>query len=112
MIDYRIDNIIFLIIGLGVYQIMTTPGLGRPSMVYTGMSNDLSRWLQEHGRGGGDNIASLMNQAAYRGMNTRFRYAPADNIFEARGQELFLLDQQSFPWNAMNNGGIDRFWYR
>jgi hypothetical protein len=43
MIDYRIDNIIFLIIGLGVYQIMTTPGLGRPSMVYTGMSNDLSR---------------------------------------------------------------------
>jgi len=91
---------------------MTTLGPGRPFLTYTGMSSDLNRRLQEHGRGGWDNIASFMNQAANRGMNTRFRYAQADNIFEARAQELFLLNQGIFPWNAMNNGGIDRYWYR
>lgn len=91
---------------------MATSGQGRPSMMYTGMSNDLHRRMQEHGRGGTDNIADLMNQAANRGINTRFRYSLADNIYEARAQELFLLGQQNFPWNGLNNGGIDRYWYR
>jgi hypothetical protein len=81
----------------GVYQIMTTPGYGRPSTMYTGMTNNLGRRLQEHGRGGFDNIAHPMNQAGYRGMDTRYRYAYADNPFEARAQELYLLNQHNFP---------------
>ena len=80
--------------------------------MYTGMTNNLGRRLQEHGRGGFDNIAHPMNQAGYRGMDTRYRYAYADNPFEARAQELYLLNQHNFPWNAMNNGGINPFWYR
>ncbi len=80
----------------GVYQIMTKLGQVRPSLMHTGMSNDLNRRLQEHGRDFTDSIASLIHQAAYRGMDTRFRYALADNTREARAQELFLLDQRSF----------------
>jgi hypothetical protein len=54
--------------------------------VYTGISNGL-------GRGGWDNTESLINQAVYRGMNTRFRYVPTDSSLEARAQELYLLLQ-------------------
>jgi predicted GIY-YIG superfamily endonuclease len=91
---------------------MSTRGQGRPSLMYTGMSNDLGRRLQEHGRGGEDNIAHLMNQATHRGIDTRFRYAFANNSREARAQELYLFNQRNYPWNARNNGGIDPFWYR
>ncbi|UJR16739.1 hypothetical protein I4U23_003639 [Adineta vaga] len=97
--------------GPGVYQLMTMAGMGRPTTQYTGMSLDLHRRLNEHGRGGSDNIALQMHQAANRGMDVRARFAPADNIFEARAQELFLLDQRNFSWNSRNNGGIDPSWW-
>lgn len=95
---------------IGVYQLMTMPGVGRPTVQYTGMSNDLNRRLDEHGRGGWDNLASQMHQAANRGMDVRARFAPADSIFEARAQELLLLGQRDFSWNAQNNGGSNPFW--
>jgi chemotaxis regulatin CheY-phosphate phosphatase CheZ len=80
--------------------------------VDSGISIDVSRRLDEHGRGGLDNIATQMNQAANRGMDVRARYAPADNALEARAQELFLLDQRNYSWNSNNNGGIDTYWWR
>ncbi|CAF3551591.1 unnamed protein product [Rotaria sp. Silwood1] len=98
--------------GPGVYQLMATYGVGRPTTQYSGMSLDVNRRLDEHGRGGLDNIATQMNQASYRGMDVRARYASADSPFEARAQELFLLDQRNFSWNSRNNGGIDFGWWR
>ncbi len=91
---------------------MTMGGMGRPAVQYSGMSNDVHRRLDEHGRGGLDNIALQMHQAANRGMDVRARYASADNPLEARAQELFLLDQRNFSWNSRNNGGIEPFWWR
>jgi len=91
---------------------MTTSGVGRPETQYSGMSMNVNRRLDEHGRGGLDNIAEQMNQAAYRGMDVRARYAPADSALEARAQELFLLDQRNFAWNSRNNGGINPYWWR
>ncbi len=78
----------------------------------SGMSMNVSRRLDEHGRRELDNIATQMNQAAYRGMDVRARYAPADSALEARAQELFLLDQRNFAWNSRNNGGNTRYWWR
>ena len=91
---------------------MTSSGSGRPTAQYAGMSRDISRRLDEHGRGGPDNIARQINQAADRGMDVRVRYASADNPLEARAQELHLLDQRDYNWNAQNNDGKDNFWYR
>jgi hypothetical protein len=91
---------------------MTTNGMDRPTTQYSGMSSDISRRLDEHGRGGLDNIATQMHQAAYRGMDVRGRFASADNPLEARAQELFLLGQRNFAWNSQNNGGINPYWWR
>ncbi|CAF3496364.1 unnamed protein product [Adineta steineri] len=96
--------------GPGVYQLMTMPGMGRPTTQYSGMSNDLSRRLDEHGRGGWDNLASPMHQAAIRGMDVRARFAPADGALEARAQELLLLGQREYSWNSRNNGGFNPHW--
>ncbi|CAF3209923.1 unnamed protein product [Rotaria sp. Silwood2] len=97
--------------GPGVYQLMTTNGAGRPTTQYVGMSNDVSRRLDEHGRRENDNIMIQMNQAANRGMDVRACYAPADNTLEARAQELYLLGQRDYSWNDRNNGGADRRWW-
>ena len=97
---------------VGVYQLMTSPGVGRPTIQYSGMSRDVNRRLDEHGRCGLDNIALQMNQAANRGMDVRVRYAPADSLLEARAQELFLLHQRNYSWNSRNNDGNDRYWWR
>lgn len=94
----------------GVYQLSTSDGYGRPTTQYTGMSNDLSRRIDEHARGGFDNLATQMNQAANRGMDVRVRYAPAATPYEARAQEMFLFDQRNFNWNDRNNGGPVRRW--
>lgn len=59
-----------------------------------------------------DNIALQMNQAANRGMDVRVRYAQADNLYEARAQELFLLNQRNFSWNSANNSGNVPYWWR
>ncbi len=53
-----------------------------------------------------------MNQANNRGIDTRARYAFANNELEARAQELALLDQRNFDWNSKNNGGANLRWYR
>lgn len=90
---------------------MTTNGIGRPSVQYSGMSGDLNRRLGQHGYGGSDNLSWHMHQANYRGMDTRVRYAEADSQLEARAQELYLLQQREFNWNLRNNGGRDRFWW-
>ncbi|CAF0796889.1 unnamed protein product [Adineta ricciae] len=97
--------------GPGVYQMMTTSGVGRPTIQYAGMSMDVHRRLNEHGRGGMDNIAVQMQQAANRGMDLRARFAPADSAFEARAQELFLLNQRDYAWNSRNNGGMTFSWW-
>ena len=91
---------------------MTTNGMGRPTTQYSGMSINVNRRLDEHGRGGLDNIATQMHQAANRGMDVRGRFAPADDAFEARAQELYLLDQRNFAWNSRNNGGNNPCWWR
>ena len=91
---------------------MTTEGVGRPAAQYAGMSNDLSRRLDEHGRRGTDNIAMQMDQASSRGMDVRARFAPADSALEARAQELYLLGQRDYAWNARNNGERSRYWWQ
>ncbi|CAF1375929.1 unnamed protein product [Didymodactylos carnosus] len=90
----------------GVYQISTTDGPGRPTTKYTGMSGDLSTRIDQHGRGE-SNISEQMNEASGQGMNTRVQYSETDSRAEARGQEMFLLDQHNFDWNDRNNGGRD-----
>ena len=95
----------------GVYQLSTSNGYGRPTTQYTGMSNDLERRVNEHARASSDNLQLQMNQAANRGMDVRMRFAPADNPFEARAQELFLLGQRNFNWNTNNNGGANERWW-
>ncbi|CAF3506450.1 unnamed protein product [Rotaria socialis] len=98
--------------GPGVYQLMTTNGIGRPKIRYTGMSNDIGRRLDEHARCTSDNITTQMNQAANRGMDVRARFAPADSALEARAQELFLLGQRDYAWNERNNGGATKSWWK
>ncbi|CAF4223897.1 unnamed protein product, partial [Rotaria sordida] len=56
--------------------------------------------------------SSEMNQAGYRGMDVRARYAAADSRLEARAQELFLLGQRNFAWNSQNNDGAVPYWWR
>ncbi len=91
---------------------MTVPDSGRPTIRYTGLSNNINGRIDDHGRGGWDNIASFMSQAQDRGIDTRIRYAPASSPMEARAQELSLLEQRNFDWNSKNNGGANRYWYR
>jgi hypothetical protein len=91
---------------------MTTDGVGRPTAQYSGMSEDLNRRLNQHGYGGSDNISWPMHQANYRGMDVRVRYAEAGNGLEARAQELYLLGQRNYSWNANNNSGNDYYWWQ
>ncbi len=91
---------------------MTVPDSGRPTHRYTGMSNDMHRRINEHGRGGLDNISPFMSQAQNRGIDTRVRYAPASSPLEAKAQELSLLENRNYDWNSKNNGGANRYWYR
>jgi predicted GIY-YIG superfamily endonuclease len=91
---------------------LTATGAGRPTSRYTGMSNDVYRRVDEHGRGEPDNISSFMHQAHIRGIDTRVRYAEADSRMEARAQELFLLSQRNYDWNSQNNGNTNSYWYR
>ncbi len=59
------------------------------------MSDDL-------GRGGWNNTESLINQAVYRGMYTRFPYGPTDSSRKAKTQKLYLLSQRNYHWNTMD----------
>ncbi len=59
------------------------------------MSDDL-------GRGGWDDTESLINQAVYRGMYTRFLYGPTDSSRIAKTQKLYLLSQRNYHWTAMD----------
>ena len=106
----QVNNILiyyasYVVCLLGVYQLMASNGVGRPATQYSGMSINVSRRVNEHDRGGLDNIALQMNQAANRGMDVRVRYAQANSPFEARAQELYLLNQRDYAWNSRNNGG-------
>ncbi|CAF1474511.1 unnamed protein product [Rotaria sordida] len=105
----------------GVYQIMTSSVCFTLKVYFyiivseqfnSGMSVNVNRRLDEHGRCTSDNIVTQMNQAGYRGMDVRARYAAADSRLEARAQELFLLGQRNFAWNSQNNDGAVPYWWR
>jgi len=113
--DTYFNMILILIVyflSLGVYQIMTSDGAGRPTTQYSGMSNNVNRRLNEHGYGGSDNLTWQMHQANYRGTDVRVRYAEADSALEARAQELYLLGQRDYNWNSRNNDGNVRYWWQ
>lgn len=90
----------------GVYLISTTNGgPGRPEQQYVGKDAHLGSRVNDHGRGGGDNIADLMQRAGNQGKTVMVQMSNATSRDEARAQEIYLLDNAHYSWNSQDNDG-------
>lgn len=91
----------------GIYLLSTSiPGKPGPKeKQYIGKEKNSGERVNDHGRGGNDNLADLINRTQNQRKTVLSQTAPANSTKEARAQELYMLANSSYSWNSQNNGG-------